>query len=166
MRDGGTFAGPPGGTGGGSSSPQEAPLLTNRATAVLAEAVQLARRTNQEAVSPEHLLLALLAEAGAVPTTLDALGVDRAALAQNLKATIAAATPGAPAPAARHATPSLAAVRHTLQLADAEARRLRQALGPEHLLLGLLALDEGTGPALLRAGGASLEGARALLAGN
>ncbi len=163
MRDAGTFAGPNGGGGGSAESdPQSAPMLTNRATAVLAEAVQLARRTRQEAVSTEHLLLALLAEPGAVPTTLDALGVDRAALTEKLETSVAAAAPAVSA--APHARPSLAAMRQTLQLADMEARHMRQPLGPEHLLLGLLALDEGAGPALLRAGGASLEGARALLA--
>ncbi len=161
MRDGGTFAGPDGG-GGAGSDPQSAPMLTNRATAVLAEAVQLARRTRQDAVGTEHLLLALLAEPGAVPTVLDALGVDRGALTEELKASVAAAAPTRPA--GSHGRPSLAAVRHALQLADDEARRMRQALGPEHLLLGLLATGEGPGPALLRASGASLEGARALLA--
>ena len=156
MRDGATFVGPP-----GSGRPQAAPMLTNRATAVLAEATQLARRTHQDTVTTEHLLLALLAEAGAVPATLAALGIDRLALEQQLKAIVASATPSTASPGT---TPSLSTMRHTLELAEAEARLMVRPLGPEHLLLALLAQDEGGGPPLLRAGGASLEAARAALA--
>jgi len=137
-------------------------MLTNRATAVLAEATQLARRTHQDAVTTEHLLLALLAEAGAVPAILTALGIDRLAVEQQLKAIVGSATPTASSPGAT--PPSLSAMRRTLELAEAEARLMLQPLGPEHLLLALLAQDEGGGPALLCAGGASLEAARAALA--
>ncbi len=136
-------------------------MLTNRATAVLAEATQLARRTQQAGVTTEHLLLALLAEPGPVPAALAALGLDRPALEQQLQAIVASATPTA-TPGAT--PPSLSAMRRTLELAEAEARLMRQPLGPEHLLLALLAQDEGGGPALLRARGASLEAARAALA--
>ena len=55
--------------------PYASPILTNRATAVLAEALQTSRRLNREEVGTEHLLLALLSEGGVVATTLKALGV-------------------------------------------------------------------------------------------
>ncbi len=156
MRDGAAFVGPP-------NRPQAAPMLTNRATAVLAEALQLARRTNQDAVSTEHLLLALLAESGAVPATLDAIGVNRDTLKRRLDEAIARAAPADPAVPRPPGPPSLTAMRRTLELADAEARRMQQALGPEHLLLGILAQSEGPGLAFLRESGASLEAARRAL---
>lgn len=156
MRDGAAFVGP--------NRPQAAPMLTNRATAVLAEALQLARRTDQDAVSTEHLLLALLAESGAVPAILDALGVNREALRARLDEAVAAVTPATRTTPRPAGPPSLAAMRRTLELADAEARRMQQALGPEHLLLGILAQANGPGPAFLREGGASLESARHVLA--
>ncbi|HEX9109651.1 MAG TPA: Clp protease N-terminal domain-containing protein [Longimicrobiales bacterium] len=138
-----------------SSRPYAAPLLTNRATAVLAEALQTSRRRNREEVGTEDLLLALLSEGGVVATTLQALGVDAGALAERVRAS-------APASAARSQTtvPSLAQVRKALDLAEGEARQMRQALGPEHLLLGLLAEQEGLGPELLREAGLSLEATR------
>lgn len=135
--------------------PYTAPLLTNRATAVLSEALQTSRRLNREEVGTEHLLLALLAEGGMVASTLQALGVDSAQLAERVRQS-------APAAEARSQTPvpSLAQVRKALDRAEEEARQMRRPLGPEHLLLGLLAEQEGLGPRLLREAGISLDAAR------
>ena len=135
--------------------PHMAPLLTNRATAVLAEALQTSRRLNREEVGTEHLLLALLSEGGVVAATLKALGVDSEQLAAQVRER-------APAAEARSQTsvPSLAQVRKALDLAEGEARQMQRPLGPEHLLLGLLAEENGLGPELLREAGVSLEAAR------
>ncbi len=131
-----------------------APLLTNRATAVLAEALQTSRRLNREEVGTEDLLLALLAE-GVVATMLEGLGVDPRMLAERVRES-------APPLGARTATtvPSLAQLRKALDFAEAEAKQMKRALGPEHLLLGLLAEEGGLGPKLLRQAGLSLDAAR------
>ena len=135
--------------------PYASPILTNRATAVLAEALQTSRRLNREEVGTEHLLLALLSEGGVVATTLKALGVDSQQLAERVRASAPPAEGRSQSP-----LPSLAQVRKALDLAEEEARQMRRPLGPEHLLLGLLAEEEGIGPTLLREAGLSLEATR------
>lgn len=148
----------PTGTGTGPNAPPRpyaAPLLTNRATAVLAEALQVSRRLNQDEVGTEHLLLALLSEGGVVAATLTALGADAGGLAERVRES----TPAA-APRAQTTVPSLNQVRKALDLAESEARQMHRALGPEHLLLGLLAEPEGLGSKLLKEAGLTLEAAR------
>ncbi len=143
------------GFGSPTSPPSYAsPILTNRATAVLAEALQTSRRLNRDEVGTEHLLLALLSE-GVVVSTLQALAVDTEQLAARVRALAPAAESRSQTP-----VPSLAQVRKALDLAEGEARQMKRPLGPEHLLLGLLAEEEGLGPQLLRQAGASLEAAR------
>ncbi len=136
------------------------PMLTNRATAVLAEAANAARRLRQDALGTEHLLLGLLAER-TLAATLKDLGVDPRALAQHVEAALPpgprGASSGLPAPTAE--------LREALQLAEAEAAQRGVAIGPEHLLLGLLALRQGPAPKLLRQAGISLRAARQALAG-
>ena len=134
-----------------------APMLSNRATAVLAEAASAARRFGHVALGTEHLLLGLLAE-GSVRPLLQGLGVDAAALETDARATIL--RPGALLVASPAAT---AHALHVLQQAEAEARRAASSLEPEHLLLALIAAPEGTAPELLRRAGCTLPAARQAL---
>jgi len=136
-----------------------APMLTNRATAVLAEGANTARRLRQEALGTEHLLLGLLAER-TTSGVLRALGVDAGALAARLRAALPAAGAGT---ATALPTPT-AHLRRALQAAESEAARGGAAVGPEHLLLGLLAVRQGIAPKLLRQAGVSLKAARQALA--
>ncbi len=135
-----------------------APMLTNRATAVLADAASAARRLRQDALGTEHLLLGLLAER-TLAELLQGLGVDPRVLGQRVEA----ALPPAPR-SASHVTPvPTPELRQALQLAEAEATQKGVAIGPEHLLLGLLAVRQGTAPKLLRQAGVSLKAARQVL---
>ncbi len=133
-------------------------MLTNRATAVLADAASAARRLRQDALGTEHLLLGLLAEP-TLAALLKGLGVDARVLAQRVEAALPpaprSAPPGTPAP-----TPQL---REALQVAEAEASQRGVAVDPEHLLLGVLAVRQGTAPRLLRQAGVSLRAARQAL---
>ena len=138
-----------------------APLLTNRATAVLADAANAARRLRQEAVGTEHLLLALLAER-TLAATLEVLGVEPRLLRQRMEAAL---PPGSPRTAARAAAAPTPQLRQALQLAEAEAARSGHAIGPEHLLLGLVSVRTGAAPKLLRQAGVSLKAARRALEG-
>ena len=133
------------------------PMLTNRATAALAEAANAARRFGHVALGTEHLLLGLLAE-GSVRPLLQELGVDGAALETEARAAILrgkALLVASPA-ATGHAL-------QVLQLAEAEAGRVSSSVEPEHLLLALIAAPEGIAPELLRRAGADLEAARRAL---
>ena len=134
-----------------------APMLTNRATAALAEAANAARRFGHVALGTEHLLLGLLAE-GSVRPLLQALGVDVAALETDVKAAILR---GKALLVASPATSGHA--RRVLQLAEAEALACGSSVEPEHLLVALIAAPEGIAPELLRRAGADLEAARRAL---
>ncbi len=137
-----------------------APMLTNRATAVLADAANAARRLRQDALGPEHLLLGLLAERTLV-ATLRGLGVDTPLLAQRVEA----ALPPGTRSASRDTPPATPELREALQVAEAEAAHGGVAIGPEHLLVGLLTMRAGTAPRLLHQAGVSLKAARRALGG-
>ncbi len=134
-------------------------MLTNRATAVLADAANAARRLRQDALGPEHLLLGLLAERS-MAALLKGLGVDPRVLAQRVEA----ALPPGPRPAPRGAPTPTPELREALQVAESEATHRGVAIGPEHLLLGLLAARQGAAPKLLRQAGVSLRAARQAVA--
>ncbi len=135
------------------------PMLTNRATAVLADAANAARRLRQETLGVEHLLLGLLAER-TLAAMLKAGGVDARVLVQRVEAAL---PPGPPRSAAGAPAPS-PELRQALQVAESEATRGGKAIGPEHLLLGLLSLRQGFAPKLLREAGISLKLVRRTLA--
>ncbi len=138
-----------------------APMLTNRATAVLADAANVARRLRQETLGTEHLLLGLLAER-TLAALLKDLGVDAHVLATRVEAALPPAPSRSAAVAAPAPSPEL---RQALQVAESEATRGGKAVGPEHLLLGLLSIRPGLAPKLLREAGISLKLARRALAG-
>ncbi len=136
-----------------------APMLTNRATAALAEAANAARRFGHVALGTEHLLLGLLTE-GSVRPLLQQLGVDTAALEMDARGAILrgkALLVASPA-ATTHAM-------QVLQLAEAEARRGASSVEPEHLLVALIAAPDGIAPELLRRAGCTLAAARQALRG-
>jgi hypothetical protein len=131
-----------------------------RAEAVLRRAQAHAQRAGQTAVSPEHLLLAILEEQeGVAARLLNDLGIDRAAVGAEVAAAIErqesvntgveTLTPGA---------------RRALRLAVDEMERTAGfELAPEHLLLGLIREQESAAARVLAAHGATLADLRARL---
>jgi len=129
------------------------PKFTTRSQEALAAAMQSAAAAGNPQVEPVHLLEALLAQQGGVAgALLDAVGVDRAALARRLagiRATLPSASGG---------TVAQPGLSRPMSAAIAAAQSEAQALGDEyvsaeHLLLGVAA---GASPAAdaLRAVGA------------
>ncbi|MGN6444041.1 ATP-dependent chaperone ClpB [Amnibacterium sp.] len=134
--------------------------LTQKSQEALAEAQSLATRAGQTEVDEEHLLLALVAqEDGIVPRLLERIGVDVAALRGDLEAEIArkprVTGPGA-APGQVYPSRSLSA---TLDRAQREATRLKDAyVSVEHLVIAIA--DDGGARAasrVLRAHGVTRE---------
>src|SRR3712207_5952488 len=119
--------------------------FTQRMRVVLALAREEAAALNHEYVGTEHILLALLREGdrhdsssdqGVATATLRNLGVDTAAVAQRIHATVK------PGKASRWTGPDLpytSRAKVVLELAMKEARELNHGyVGTEHLLLGLV----------------------------
>ena len=127
--------------------------VTERASAALSRAANLAEGCKNPETTPEHLLAALLEDApdGLALRLLRRLDVDPSALGRRLDAALAALpvqrTPGAETPPASR---SLAKVIHS---ASADARKLGdEFLSVEHLLLGLVSQRSAAGQALGAAG--------------
>ena len=118
--------------------------LTEKAQEALLAAQQAGERAGHPEIQPEHLLAALAEQAdGVVPTVLQRLGADPAAVAGAARAEVAKL------PAARGgAAPALSArTSEVVKRASAEAERLTdEYVSTEHLLLALAA-EGGGAPA-------------------
>ena len=119
---------------------------------VLWTGTEAARARQHEYVGPEHQLLGLLAEReGVASSVLDALAVDRTALAAQIDAAIGTGTapqpPDVPLP---HSTRA----RRVIELTMAAAREFDHGyVGAEHLLLGLLREETGIAAQALKHAG-------------
>jgi hypothetical protein len=113
--------------------------FTDKARRTVVEAQAAARRTRQEQIAPEHLVLGLLTEPTALAaTTLTALGVDLDALRDRLEAGLVASDAEL-----GEQIPFSGPAKKVLELVFREALRLgHNYVGTEHLLLGLLADEE------------------------
>ena len=128
--------------------------FTDRARQVVVLAQEEARARNDNAVSTEHILLAITGEgdSGAVKV-LESLGISRDTVRQSLLETTG---PGRaePAPGDVPVTPQAAAV---FELASDEAAGLGDDyVGTEHILLGLIREGEGVAAQVLERLGADL----------
>jgi hypothetical protein len=113
--------------------------FTDKARRAVVEAQAAARRTRQEQIAPEHLVLGLLTEPTALAaTTLTALGVDLDALRDRVEAGLVASDAEL-----GEQIPFSGPAKKVLELVFREALRLgHNYVGTEHLLLGLLADEE------------------------
>ncbi|MBA3906616.1 MAG: ATP-dependent Clp protease ATP-binding subunit [Pseudonocardiales bacterium] len=130
------------------ADPRDFTRFTHRARRVVVEAEEAAGRGGQRQILPEHLLLGLLVEPGALAaTTLTTLGVDLEVLREHTKARLVAAeNPPAPGEHIPFSGPS----KKVIELVFREALRLaHDYVGTEHLLLALLADDENPAAQLL-----------------
>src|SRR5438067_809964 len=125
----------------GSSSMQpgasNADRLTPRGEQILRRAQEEAAGRKHAAVTPEHLLLALLDSEPTVATwLLRELGVSRSAVRAGVDAALAGVAVSTP-DERRELTP---AAQRVNELAREEAAALgNRQVGPEHLLLGIMA---------------------------
>ncbi|MGZ4428482.1 MAG: Clp protease N-terminal domain-containing protein [Nocardioidaceae bacterium] len=127
--------------------------FSERARRVIVLAQGEARSLGHAHIGTEHLLLGLLREGDSpAVVVLEALGVSGERVLAQVEEVIGSRGPGSPQHIAF--TPR---VKKVLELSLIESRRLgHPVVGPEHLLLGLVAEDEGTGAQILTASGASL----------
>ncbi len=130
---------------------------TDRAQMILRLAEQECYRFNQAYVDTEHLLLGLLKEGtGVAANVLKNLDVNGKQLRMEIEKRIEVG----PAQTANKTgeTPRTANAKKVLRYAEMEARNTGQNLvGSEHLLLGLLAVEEGIASQVLREMGVTLE---------
>jgi ATP-dependent Clp protease ATP-binding subunit ClpC len=132
--------------------------FSERARKVLSLAQEEAQRLQHHAIGTEHLLLGLVREAeGGATNVLSDLGVDLTGVRSAIELRIGRGdrvvlgelglTPGA---------------NKVIELAEDEARRLNHdAIGPEHLLLGLVREGEGIAAGVLQNLGVELAKVRA-----
>ena len=114
--------------------------MTEKSQAALQAAVQLAAQNGQQAVEPEHLLLALLEqEGGLTRPLLEAAGADVLTIAPALSS----AVDGFPTVSGGSARPYLAnSLAAALEQAEKEARQLKdEYVSTEHLLLALAGMQ-------------------------
>ena len=130
--------------------------FTEKAQEAVIQSPQLATEMGHAQVEPEHLLVSLIEQpSGVVPTVLQKLGADPAAMGRELRAQLGK-QPRAHGGAEPHLSPRLRAV---LDAAQAEAKGMQdEYVSTEHLLLGMLA-EPGRSPAgqLLQQRGLSRE---------
>jgi hypothetical protein len=124
--------------------------FTLRARNVVKVAAEDAVERGNDQVSPEHLALGLLSEPdGLAAQAMQALGAAPEAVRQALAAAMPAAGAGQPAAASDAGPlrlPFSPRAKKTMELAVREALRLgHNYIGTEHILLGLLEEEEGTG---------------------
>ena len=133
--------------------------FTDRARRVMRLANQEARRFRHEDVGTEHILLGLIREgSGAGATVLKNLGVDLL----HVFVEVEKLSPSGPAPATESKRPQTPRARKAVEHAMNEARSLKhEAVGTEHLLLGLLCEEEGAAAQMLMNLGVTLDEARA-----
>jgi hypothetical protein len=132
--------------------------FTERVRKVLALAREQASRSGHPYVGTEHILLALLEEGeGTGATTLKNLGVDLAALTNQIVEIVKKGYGGSDGPD----LPYTSRAKKVLELTMTEARALHHSyVGTEHLLLGLLAEQKGIAAMVLVESGVTLETAR------
>lgn len=130
--------------------------FTDRVRTVLQMAREEAARLQHEYVGTEHILLALIREGdGVAITALTSLGVDLAAIQQNVEAVV---KQGKDAAALGHELPYTSRAKKVLELAMMAARDLKHTyVGTEHLLLGLLREEKGIAAQVLVHSGVTLD---------
>lgn len=137
--------------------------FTDQLRKVLTQAYDEAQRFDHTCVATEHLLLALVSiRPNIALQVLSALSVDYAQVRSNLEFLIAQSSRKG-AVAELDAIPRRLApqTERVLELTFDEAARLGHGyVGPEHLLLGLLRVEEGMAADVLAMAGVSLEQAR------
>ncbi|WP_084513239.1 Clp protease N-terminal domain-containing protein [Nocardia mikamii] len=116
--------------------------FTPRARNVVMASMEEARRAGNPEIQPEHLVLGLLSEPGALAAhAIVAKGVSLDAVRRVATAALPAAVDEVPA-----LIPYTATARKTLELTFREALRLgHNYIGTEHLLLALLEQEDGSG---------------------
>jgi hypothetical protein len=133
---------------------------TDRARAGVAGARQEAREMGHNYVGTEHLLLGILVDPTALSVrVLDALGVRPADLRD---AVVEASGPRSPDNTAAAGLPFTPRARRVLDLTRGESFRLgHNYIGTEHLLLALVAEEDGIAGRVLREQGVDTDRARA-----
>jgi len=123
--------------------------FTDRARKVMQLANLQARRLNYDFVDTEHVLLALIEEGSGVgASVLKCLSFDLIAISFKVKQLIEPKTTVSEATGRIPQTPK---IKKVLDYAAEESRGLNhQYIGTEHLLLGLLRLEEGVAARVLR----------------
>ncbi len=126
--------------------------FSERVQHVFETGIAAARARHHEAVGTEHQLLGLLAEDdGVAAAVLDALAVDRRAMAEQVSMIIGTGDASVTAPAT---LPHTRRAKRALALAMEAARELEHHhLCTEHLLLGLLREQYGVAAQVLRHAG-------------
>jgi hypothetical protein len=116
--------------------------FTDEARAVVVGAQDQARQAGSDSIGVAHLVLALLADAEGTPAqALTAQGVSLDDVRRTASATLPAAAASVP-----DMIPFDAHARAALERTFAEASRLdAEHVGAEHLLLAVLAVEDGTG---------------------
>lgn len=116
--------------------------FTDRGRVVMSIARREAHRLNSEFIGTEHVLLAILEESGGVGArTLKLLGIDKIAMKQEIEKIIAPSTTPLKTLGELPFSPRC---RRVLALANEEVVKAgADALGTEHLLLGLFAERDG-----------------------
>lgn len=132
--------------------------ISDRTKRILASAAGEAARTRSIEITPDHVLVGILACDGAPALALNALGVDLPTARTALGAAVS--TVPDPAPDMRPSSQT----ERLIELAAGEARDDDSRVEPEHLLLAL-ARDPGSGSSLLARLGITREDVRAKLAG-
>ncbi|MGE0597932.1 MAG: Clp protease N-terminal domain-containing protein [Dehalococcoidia bacterium] len=136
--------------------------FTDAAHAALQMSDQIAIQRETNWVGTEHILLALIEQgADAVKVALSRSGPSPEAVKEAVEAVMNNFTPPsgtASAPLGSGLTPR---AKKAIELSMKEAEGLGETrVGPEHLLLGMLALNEGIAAELLKSLGVTIEGLR------
>jgi ATP-dependent Clp protease ATP-binding subunit ClpA len=134
--------------------------LTEQGRRALFAAQEEADRRGENRVQPEHLLLGVLRdENSGARRLLEEMGTSPDEIAEETRRLLV------PGPGRDGAPLRLdARSAQALKLAQSEAERVRaKFVGPEHLLLGLMAADAGAAGAVFRAHGPTLEETRRAL---
>jgi len=115
--------------------------FTDRARRVVVLAQEEARMLNHDHVGTEHILLALIREGGGVAArALQSLGITEEAARQKVEEVVGRGQPGPQ----QENLPFTPRAKKTLQLSLREAIALGHAyIGTEHILLGLVRVEEG-----------------------
>lgn len=129
--------------------------FSDRARHAMALATREANRLQHDYIGPEHILLGIVAQGESVAATvLRHMGVDLKTLRKEMDRQIAAGH----APAEIGRRPYNPETKAVIEHAISEARRVdHRYIGTEHLLLGLLHLEEAIAARILLAHGLSLD---------
>jgi ATP-dependent Clp protease ATP-binding subunit ClpC len=145
--------------GNGDRVPDFQIRFTDRARKVFALANQEAMRFSHEYIGTEHILLGLMKEGSGVgANVLKSLGVDMAKVRLEVEKLVKSG-PDPVAPGRRPQTPR---AKQVIEYAIEEASNLKhEYIGTEHLLLGLVRVEEGVAAQTLRNLGLTPEQIRA-----